>query len=289
MGGMQVLEWLLLSEKTSKGEPDVRRAMPIACGPAHSSWQIGISETQRNAIFADPRWNGGSYEKSNPPTTGLMIARQIAMITYRTAAAYVTKFPRDEGGLAHRGLGLPQFPRLPLDDGSKWAVQSYLEHQGDKFRFRFDPLTYVRLTAMMDTQDVGRNRGGIERALASIRQPVAVVAINSDILYPVQEQQELMSMIPNSELWMIDSLEGHDAFILEAEQIGKVCSRMLDSRDWFPRRDVTTFCTSFVGDATERTPEEVEYHQKEAAAHKLLGNFHEKLADRPQAVRPFWL
>lgn len=289
MGGMQVLEWLLLSEQGPNGEHDVRRAIVVACGAAHTSWQIGISQTQRNAIFSDPRWNGGSYEKNNPPTTGLMIARQIAMITYRTSAAYATKFLRDDGGLSHRGLGLPLFPRLPSDDGSKWSVQSYLEHQGEKFRYRFDPLTYVRLTALMDTHDVGRGRGGVEKALASITQPVAVVGINSDVLYPIDEQQDLVRQMPTSEMWLVDSLEGHDAFILETEQIGKVVSRVLDSKGWVPRRDATTYCTSFSESEGRGTPEELEYHEKQAAAHRALSTFHEQLKDKSKPMTPFWL
>lgn len=291
MGGMQVLEWLLLSEKGPDGQLDVRRAVPIACGAAHTAWQIGISETQRQAIFADPRWNGGSYEKNNPPTTGLMLAREIAMITYRTPAAYQTKFPRDEGRFAHRGLGLPKFPRLPFDDGSKWGVQTYLEHQGEKFRYRFDPLTYVRLTAMMDTQDVGRGRGGVEKALRSISQPVAVVGITSDVLYPIEEQLELVRLIPSSEMWLVDSLEGHDAFILETTQIGRVVSRMLDSKEWVPRRSETTYCTAFdkERDDKELSPEERDYHEKEAEAHKALGKFHSDLKNKVKSVPPFWL
>jgi homoserine O-acetyltransferase len=293
MGGMQALEWLLLSEtRGPEGELDVRRGIVIACGAAHTSWQIGISETQRQAIFSDPRWNGGSYEKTNPPTTGLMIARQIAMITYRTSAAYQTKFVRNEGGLSHRGLGLPKFPRLPSDDGSKWEVQTYLEHQGEKFRYRFDPLTYVRLTALMDTQDVGRGRGGVEEALRSIRQPVAIVGINSDVLYPIDEQQELVRQIPSSEMWLVDSLEGHDAFILETDQIGKVCSRMLESQGWVPRRDTTTYCLSFGKEDASAPPmsqQEQEYHERQAAAHRTLGTFHEQLKNKPKTVPPFWL
>jgi homoserine O-acetyltransferase len=289
MGGMQALEWLIMSEKRADGELDVRRGIVIGCGKAHTSWQIGISETQRNAIFADPRWNGGSYEKSNPPTTGLMIARQIAMITYRTSAAYANKFTRNEdGALGHRGLGLPKFPRLPHDDGSQWQVQSYLDHQGEKFRYRFDPLTYVRLTALMDTHDVGRNRGDALEVLASITQPVAIVGISSDLLYPLHEQQELVKHMPNSELWLCDSLEGHDAFILETGQMGAVASRILDSKGWVPCRDTTTFCLNY-GEPIEGMQADKKYHEQQAASHRTLGTFHEQLKEKQKMRVSFWL
>lgn len=288
MGGMQALEWLALSDKGPDGTYDVRRGIVIGCGKAHTSWQIGISQTQRNAIFADPRWNGGSYEKTNPPTTGLMIARQIAMVSYRTAAVYRAKFQRNEGGLFHRGLGLPKFPRLPYDDGSKWDVQTYLDHQGEKFRYRFDPLTYVRLTALMDTHDVGRNRGGCDKALQNIHQPVVVVGITSDLLYPLQEQQELVEHLPNSELWLIDSLEGHDAFILETDQVGAVCSRVLDTEAWLPQRSGATYCTSVI-QVPEKTEEEQIYHKQQAAEHATLGAFHWSKKGTPKGVALFSL
>jgi homoserine O-acetyltransferase/O-succinyltransferase len=90
LGGMQALEWSLLG-----GEDFVRSAIVIACGAKHTAWQIGISETQRQAIYADPNWNGGEFARDTPPTSGLAVARQIAMFSYRTPHGFHAKFGRD--------------------------------------------------------------------------------------------------------------------------------------------------------------------------------------------------
>ena len=92
LGGMQALEWALLG-----GPSFVRSAVVIACGARHTAWQIGISETQRQAIYADPNWNDGAFDPSSPPTGGLAVARQIAMFSYRTAQGFDSKFGREMG------------------------------------------------------------------------------------------------------------------------------------------------------------------------------------------------
>ena len=89
LGGMQALEWALLA-----GPEYVQKIIAMCCGPAHTAWQIAISETQRQAIYADPHWHGGQYYGKAPPHGGLSVARQIAMFTYRSAAAYTDKFGR---------------------------------------------------------------------------------------------------------------------------------------------------------------------------------------------------
>lgn len=186
MGGMQALEWALL------GQTFVRSVVIIGCGAVHTGWQISISEAQRQAIYADPNWNKGNISLETPPLKGLSIARQFAMITYRTANAYHSKFGREK------------------DKTGKWKARSYLEYQGEKFLERFDAIAYVKLTEKMDTHDVGRGRGGVDAALGSIKCATLIMGIDSDILYPLHEQQELTKKIPNSKFKVISSRDGHD-------------------------------------------------------------------------------
>eukprot|EP00941_MAST-03F_sp_MAST-3F-sp1_P005732 g5732.t1 len=200
LGGMQVLEWMLL------GSDFVKAGIPMACGAHHHAWQIAISEAQRQAIYADPLWENGQYDLENPPHSGLSVARQIAMISYRTHSAYETKFGRE----------------LQPDSVNEqtFAVEGYLRHQGKKFLPRFDPASYVRMTQMMDTHNVaaGEAEGRGETAaevLSKIKQPALIVSISSDVLYPVAEQEFLAKHIPNSQLELIESPEGHDGFLLE--------------------------------------------------------------------------
>jgi len=210
-----------VTRRNGRIEPFVRSALPIACGAEHTAWQIGISETQRQAIYADPRWNGGRFDPHDPPNAGLSVARQIAMISYRTPYGYHRKFGRaltDESGPSY---------------GSKapWQVKSYLEYQGSKFVDRFDPVTYVKLTEQMDSHDIGRGRGSIEHVLSHVEIPVCVMGIDSDVLYPLREQEELVRYMPNAELKIIHSDAGHDGFLLEQDQVAAHIKSFLYSHD----------------------------------------------------------
>jgi len=204
MGGMQALEWAIM------GGDFVKKTVVIGCGAAHTAWQIAISETQRQAIYADPKWNDGNVDMSNPPTKGLSVARQIAMLSYRTPIAYQKKFGRQK------------------DDNGIWQAKKYLEYQGTKFLERFDPVSYIKITEQMDMHDVGRNRGGIEKALSQIKGRCLVVGIDSDILYPLHEQEELAQLIPNAKLSIIKSSEGHDGFLLEQSQLAEFIDKFLN-------------------------------------------------------------
>ena len=202
MGGMQVLEWAF--------EGDFVRALaPIAVGGRHSAWCIGWSEAQRQAIYADTRWQGGAYDPENPPVTGLAAARMMAMIAYRSQPSFEARFGRD---------------RMPHRNGAVdlYAVESYLRYQGQKLVNRFDANAYVCLTYAMDSHDVGRGRGGAARALAGLSQPALVLGISSDVLYPVHEQARLAELLPRGELGLIESEQGHDAFLIEFDQMNEL-------------------------------------------------------------------
>ncbi len=197
MGGMIALELVLLDKR-------FRSACLIAMGKSHTAWAIGISHAQRQAICADKEWNGGWYEKENPPSKGLAAARSFAMITYRTAENYRQKFARDYN-----------------ESNQQFQVESYLTYQGDKLVNRFDALSYIHLTKAMDTHDVSRGRISHNEALGTLTIPVLVIGIDSDILYPTVEQKDLVLRIPNSRYAEISSPYGHDAFLIEFDQINE--------------------------------------------------------------------
>jgi homoserine O-acetyltransferase/O-succinyltransferase len=180
--------------------------VPIACGASHTAWQIAISEVQRQAIYADPHWEKDPMNA----TKGLEVARQMGMISYRTPQGYRGKFGRQ---LRHVDSPL-------YGTGATWQVKAYLEYQGTKFIDRFDPITYVKLTEQMDSHDISRNRGGsVADVLQKIEIPTCVLGIDSDVLYPLSEQEELAANIPGAELRIIHSEDGHDGFLLEQEQV----------------------------------------------------------------------
>ena len=112
--------------------------------------------------------------------------------------------------------------------GGRYAVQSYLEHQGGKLAARFDAGTYVSLTDALSSHDVGRGRGGVQAALASCVVPIVVGGITSDRLYPLRLQQELADALPTcTGLNVVDSIFGHDGFLVETDAVGELIRRTL--------------------------------------------------------------
>jgi hypothetical protein len=118
-----------------------------------------------------------------------------------------------------------------------FAVEGYLEYQGQKFIERFDANTYVALTRLIDSHDVGRGRGGIDAALGRILSPVLIIGISSDLLYPIEMQRELASRIPRGTLRIVTSLQGHDGFLLEGKRIGALINAALDAA---PEEEINT-------------------------------------------------
>jgi homoserine O-acetyltransferase len=212
MGGARALEWVT-------GHPDsVRSALVLAVGARATADQIGTQSTQIAAIKADPNWQGGDYhETGRTPEAGLQIARRFAHLTYRGEAELDTRFANDTQGADD-----------PLA-GGRYAVQSYLEYQGEKLVARFDAGSYVILSESLSSHDVGRGRGGVEAALQSCRVPVVVGGITSDRLYPLRLQQELADLLPGcSGLNVVESIYGHDGFLVESDAVGALIRQTLD-------------------------------------------------------------
>jgi homoserine O-acetyltransferase/O-succinyltransferase len=214
MGGMRVLEWCV-------GHPErVRRAVVLAVGAAATAAQIALCSLQVRAIRSDPAFAGGDYYASGTgPDAGLALARGIGQYSYRTDLELEQRFGHDA-----------QDEEDP-SKGGRFAVESYLEHHGDKLVRRFDANTYIVLSEAMNRHDVGRGRQGIARALGRVSAEVAVAGITSDRLYPLELQHQLSRLLPGrSEVTEIDSVFGHDGFLLEIDQVGAVVA--LSLREW---------------------------------------------------------
>ncbi|WP_095508602.1 homoserine O-acetyltransferase MetX [Rubrivirga marina] len=207
MGGMQALELALVDREA--GPDRVRRLVLVGMGAQHGAWQIGISEAQRMAIRADPRWQGGDFPADSPPEAGLAAARAMAMTTYRSAELYAERFGRT-----------PHEPRFEPTD-PRFAVESYLRYQGAKLAGRFDAGAYVRLTEAMDTHDVGRGGQRVDAAtaLGRLRADALCVGISSDVLYPPAETRALADLVPAGRYAELDSPFGHDAFLVDFDAL----------------------------------------------------------------------
>ena len=207
LGGMRSLEWAITHPEK------VGAICTIGSSAVATGDQIGTASIQIRAIKKDPFFNGGDYyEQERGPVEGMGIARRIAHLTYRSEVEMDMRFGRDMQG----------------DDTGRYAVESYLDHQANKLAKRFDANTYIILTEAMNSHDVGRDRGGVEKALASITVPVIVVAIDTDRLFPPRLQKEISELTPTAEAPdVLSSPFGHDGFLVEVESVGEIIRRAI--------------------------------------------------------------
>ena len=202
MGGMRVLEWAVAQPER------VGALFFLASAAAASADQIGTQTTQQTAVRTDPRWAGGDYAAGEGPVAGLGTARRIAHLTYRSA------------------LELEQRFGTHLQDDGRFAVASYLDHHADKLARRFDAGSYVVLTEAMNSWDVGRGRGGVEAALGRVTARAVVAGIDSDRLYPVDQQRRVADAL-GLPLHVLPSAHGHDGFLIELDAVGALVRDLL--------------------------------------------------------------
>ncbi len=213
MGGMQAIEWAVMY-------PDmVIAAAPIATGASHTAWGIGLNEVARQAIFTDPAYKNGDYYSSGQPARGLALARMVAMISYRSPESFSLRFQRER---IKNADGVDVF-----DLKNIFQIESYLHYQGAKLVERFDANTYVYITRAMDLHDVARNRGSLEEVLGSVKPQMLCIGITSDLLYPATEQHGLAELMPHATYAEIQSIHGHDAFLIEFGQLNRILKEFL--------------------------------------------------------------
>jgi len=195
MGGYQAIEWCLMEPKI------IQDLSLIATSAAETAWGIAVHTAQRLAIEADPGWQDMN---ENAGAKGLRAARAIGILTYRNYAIMQEKqTDPDVNKLDH------------------FRASSYISYQGNKLARRFNAYSYWLLTKALDSHNIARNRApNTKQVLATITQRTLIVGITSDILCPLAEQQFLAANIPRSKLVTIDSLFGHDGFMVETEKIG---------------------------------------------------------------------
>jgi homoserine O-acetyltransferase len=217
MGGMQVLEWGVMYPER------VRSLLPIATAAATTAQQIAYSMVQRSSIELDANWRGGDYYDApfgEGPARGLANARALAHVTYRSDEIFSERFGRNVVDRMDR-----------FDLWQRFDVEGYLDYQGAKLARRFDANSYLYIAKAMDLHDIGRGRGGIVAALGRIRCPVLTLSVRSDALFRPSQQEQIRDALLAHHLpvdhVVIDSPHGHDAFLLEDEQIGDAVVKFL--------------------------------------------------------------
>lgn len=204
IGGFQAQEWSIMC-------PDLfDRAIYVATLPRVTPWLSAFEESQRMALLADPAFTEAKDLDSAKPA--LACARSIAMLSYRNERGY-------------------NFRQWEETDDTLFADRScsYQRYQGKKLADRFDAYSYYYLSYSVDSQNVGRGRGGVKAALSGIKAKSVVVSIDSDLIFPPYEMEEMAASIPGAEYKMITSLYGHDGFLLEYKQLQDIFAPMVSS------------------------------------------------------------
>lgn len=195
LGGMVALEFAVLFPQR------VEQLVVLAAPAVHSAWSRAFNYLSRQAILTDPGYADGYYQTQ---PRGLELARGVAMLSYRSPQSFLERW----ANTPERG-------------------ESYVEYQGNKFARRFDANAYLALSRAMDTHDLGRNRGGVEQALRAVRDlPSLFVGIDSDLLYTAGEVREL-AQLANGQYREVRSPHGHDAFLIETDQVERILEGFL--------------------------------------------------------------
>jgi homoserine O-acetyltransferase len=176
----------------------------------------------------DPKWSNGEYYDApigEGPWQGLAIARMISQVTFRSDNVFNERFGRAlvDMDVDYNGLGL----------WDRFEVEGYLDHHGDRLIRRFDTNSYLLIGKAMDLHDVARGRGTLGSAMARIKSPTLVMGISSDILYPTYQQHQIHHMLTqqgvDSTYVEIESPHGHDAFLINFDQVGAPITSFLEA------------------------------------------------------------
>ena len=262
MGGMIALEWPLC---TPPGY--IRTVIPISTSAYQTAWGISWNTSQIRCIQADSQFRAGSYapHPQSQPMQGLGAARMIGLLTYRSYTSFESRFGRRKAGskqmLPPFSRPMTSMPSPPLVEArceiaepevlksearnfgptTIYSAQSYMQYQADKFLRRFDANCYIHLLRKMDSHDITRGRtttiplqsdehpstGNVAEVLATCKAPALVVSIDSDLLFPSEQQALLASSLPQAKLVRLDSSDGHDGFLLEMSAMEESISTFL--------------------------------------------------------------
>jgi homoserine O-acetyltransferase len=216
VGGMNVLEW-------AKQYPDdVHRLVPVAAAARLDPQCLALDAVARRAITTDPNWNGGDYYGREHPNDGLALARQLGHVMYLSKASMEKKFGRRAAG---RDAARDVFPSDPAAGFFPYRdVESYLDYQADKFVGRFDANSYLYLTRAMDNYDLSAGYDSDAAALAAFEGEALVVSFTGDWHFTSEQAESLADAFREAGVpvahHVIDSDHGHDAFLVEPENVG---------------------------------------------------------------------
>ena len=201
LGGQQALEWSIIDPNR------IKNLILIATNARHSPWGVAFNESQRLAITADRTFYAGA---PNGGSKGLKAARSIALLSYRGYKTYDITQQEDDTNIT-----------------DNFRASGYQNYQGQKLVNRFNAYSYWYLTKAMDSHNVGRGRGGVDKALSLVKARTLVIGIKTDLLFPIEEQQHLFRHIPKAAFAELDSFYGHDGFLIETSDLTNIITSFI--------------------------------------------------------------
>lgn len=200
MGGQQLLSWATQQPKLFE------YIVPIATNAFHSPWGKAFNASQRMCIETDHTWKNVSAEAG---MEGMKVARSIALISYRHYETYELTQQDEDKAIENT------------------RSESYQRYQGEKLAKRFNAISYYMLTKSMDSHHLGRGVLDAASMLEKIKSKTLIIGISSDLLFPIKEQAFLAAHIPEARFEVIDSMYGHDGFLLENDYITDLLKNLI--------------------------------------------------------------
>ncbi|KTG08004.1 homoserine O-acetyltransferase [Haloprofundus marisrubri] len=216
VGGMNVLDW------ARRYPDDATRIVVVAAAARLDPQCLALDAVARRAITTDPDWNGGDYYGQPGPENGLALARQLGHVMYLSKSSMAQKFGRRSAGRdAHRET----FPTDPAASFFPYRdVESYLDYNADNFVDRFDANSYLYLTRAMDDFDLREGYDSDADALAAFAGEALLLSFTADWHFTTEQSESLAEAFRASEIpvahHVVDSDHGHDAFLVEPENVG---------------------------------------------------------------------
>ena len=205
MGGMTALAYTVLF-------PEVAEVLVSISGSSRAApFAIAMRSLQREIIRSDPAWNDGNYTPEEEPAIGMRLARKLGMLTYRSSTEFEQRFGREL---------IPDERQTGTPFGLDFEIESYLDAHASKFVGTFDANCYLYLSRAMDIFDIADHGGPVEHGLQQVgAQRALIIGVNSDLLFPIDHQQRIADGLRrgtrNVEFHALDSIQGHDAFLVD--------------------------------------------------------------------------
>jgi homoserine O-acetyltransferase len=215
MGGMTALAYAVLFPQ------EVDLLVSISAAVQSSPFAIGLRSLQREAIRRDPAWCAGGYAPERPPENGMLLARKLGLVTYRSAQEWRIRFGRKRA--EHRD---PPF-------GVEFEVEAYLQRHAEHFVHAFDPNCYLYLSRAMDHFDLTEHGHDLEDAYVRVgARRTLVIGVETDLLFPIDQQEEmaggLRSTGHDTTFVRLPSIQGHDSFLIDIEHFGPPVAEFLN-------------------------------------------------------------